>query len=620
MRHNARSPHSQGGFSLIEMLLALGLVIMVAGLALVGVRRDNETAQARAVGEQMKMVGAALNTYIATRYSTLVTHTPGIDDMPCTNTSNCGTAADPGPRTCTLIGAGPGRVCTITAETLRRNSLVPNSFSGRNPFGSQYLFEIQITGSDPNWIINGIAATADPYTTGGTVRYDLLGEAMLAAGADSGMTQALATRADGYNGAWAETGYGIINKLGLLAYRGGYSSNAYAAYLRRDGSTPMTGNLDMDGHDINNVVNIDAAGDVVAGGTVQAANLRATADQPNALIFGDGVAADRATIGTSTVAGTPILALRHANRVRVENMAGAVGALEAGAATVQSLAANTSIVSSGTLTVVGDTRLNGQVWVGNGTSSYATGVGGITANGRVRSLNSMVAPIIYAGGDNANTSFSPCTLAAPCSRLQASGLYLNHVDGGAAANLRGFELNAATGTISTANSGDLNVTGDLHAFGTARAGALTVDNSVNIGGGAIVFNPALGGVAAYAACSAQRTVTHLSDGTLAQCMNGLWTPMGGIGETLRVISPTIICTVVNGQGGPSVATCPAAYPILSGGGHEFTSGAPRAAPISSYQNGNTWVIYTGATNAYSDTGTFATQSSCFRAMATCARR
>lgn len=54
----------------------------------------------------------------------------------------------------------------------------------------------------------------------------------------------------------------------MLAFRVGYNSALYALYLRRDGTLPMTGNLNMGGHSIINVKDITAAGAGSFGGNI----------------------------------------------------------------------------------------------------------------------------------------------------------------------------------------------------------------------------------------------------------------------------------------------------------------------------------------------------------------
>ncbi|EOD3492718.1 shufflon system plasmid conjugative transfer pilus tip adhesin PilV, partial [Cronobacter malonaticus] len=100
-----------------------------------------------------------------------------------------------------------------------------------------------------------------PWSEGGKFRYDLLGKAIQEAGIDSGMTQS-ATVVSGFRGAWKETStdYSNITTAGLIGYRVGYDSAMYSVYLRRDGTLPMTGDLNMGGKDINNVKDTTATG------------------------------------------------------------------------------------------------------------------------------------------------------------------------------------------------------------------------------------------------------------------------------------------------------------------------------------------------------------------------
>lgn len=90
---------------------------------------------------------------------------------------------------------------------------------------------------------------------------------MQKAGIDSGMTKSN-TKADGYNGSWSEvsSSFGNITKPGQLAFRAGYNASLYSAYLRRDGTLPMTGNLNMGGKDIYNAKDMTASGNASFGG------------------------------------------------------------------------------------------------------------------------------------------------------------------------------------------------------------------------------------------------------------------------------------------------------------------------------------------------------------------
>lgn len=260
MRSFRSSKRHQAGLGLLEVLLAITVSLVVGAIAADQLRNDNETKQASAGGDQLHLVGNAFNTYVALYYNKIVNLTsvggscPAVDNT--TDTSMAGTANDPGPRCCDPASG----LCSINSDTLRRAGLLPNSFSGYNSYGAKYVYRIRVQGSAPNYIVDGLVYTDQAYTTTGTTpRYDLLGVAIQQAGADAGMTRSVANRVEGLNGAWSESAYPTSgswagpNMLGLLAYRVGYGTSGYAAYLRLDGASAMTGNLDLGGHSINNV-------------------------------------------------------------------------------------------------------------------------------------------------------------------------------------------------------------------------------------------------------------------------------------------------------------------------------------------------------------------------------
>ena len=249
------------GFSLLELILVLGVGSMVAFMKFQDMRNEQEAIIAKSVGQQIKQLGEAVNGYINIRYDKL-----------STLVNAAGNGTDPGPRTCT------GTVCEITYQTLVNEGLLPSTYTGVNANRSSYKILLKRDGIVPNYIINGLVITSSAWTENSYIRYDLLGKAMQEAGVDSGMTKT-ATTANGYGGQWAETStnFNNITSAGQLAYRVGYNSALYSVYLRRDGTLPMTGNLNMGGNDINNAKNITASGtgnfggDVNSGGNINAA-------------------------------------------------------------------------------------------------------------------------------------------------------------------------------------------------------------------------------------------------------------------------------------------------------------------------------------------------------------
>ncbi|MDE7861085.1 shufflon system plasmid conjugative transfer pilus tip adhesin PilV [Escherichia coli] len=248
------------GFSLLELTLVLGVGTIVAFMKFQDMKNEQESILASAVGQQMKQIGEAVNGYINIRYDKL-----------STLSNAAGTGTDPGPRTCS------GSVCEITYQTLINEGLLPSAFTGTNANKSSYKIILKRDGTTPNYVINGLITTSTAWIEGGKTRYDLLGNAMQIAGIDSGMTRTT-SNAFGYGGQWTETSanFNNITSAGQLAFRVGYNSALYSVYLRRDGTLPMTGDLNMGGRDINNLKNLSATGSATVAGDVSAKNLNAT--------------------------------------------------------------------------------------------------------------------------------------------------------------------------------------------------------------------------------------------------------------------------------------------------------------------------------------------------------
>lgn len=242
------------GFSLLELVLVLGVGAAMAFIKFQDIKSNQENIMADTVGYQMKQMGEAVNRYISIRYDKLST-------LSASNSQS----SDPGPRICNTNS------CEITYQTLISEGFLPASYTGINAQKSTYKIILKRDGIAPNYVINGLVTTTSAWSEGGKIRYDLLGKAMWAAGIDSGVTQS-AIKASGYQGQWSETSatYNNITATGLLAYRVGYDSSMYSVYLRRDGTLPMTGILNMGGNDIYNAKDITATGTGDFGGDIKA--------------------------------------------------------------------------------------------------------------------------------------------------------------------------------------------------------------------------------------------------------------------------------------------------------------------------------------------------------------
>lgn len=248
------------GFSLLELTLVLGVGTIVAFMKFQDMKNEQESILASAVGQQMKQIGEAVNGYINIRYDKL-----------STLSNAAGTGTDPGPRTCS------GSVCEITYQTLINEGLLPSTYTGTNANKSSYKIILKRDGTTPNYVINGLITTSTAWIEGGKTRYDLLGNAMQTAGIDSGMTKTTSI-ASGHSGQCTETSanFNNITSTGQLAFRVGFNSALYSVYLRRDGTLPMTGDLNLDGHNINNVAALNATGNITTTGDLQARNIKAT--------------------------------------------------------------------------------------------------------------------------------------------------------------------------------------------------------------------------------------------------------------------------------------------------------------------------------------------------------
>ena len=245
--------YKRKGFTLVELVLVISVGLAISFLSFQQMLQKQENILASGAGQQIKQIGDSLNSYIAVHYDKL-----------SILTNADGSPSDPGPRTCLPAGN-----CTISIQTLINEGLLPATYSGKNVFGSDYSLIIKRSGSAPYYNVTGMVTTNQPWIgQNNAIRYDLLGKAMQEAGVDSGITRDTATRVNGFKGTWEQnaTDYSNINKLGQLAYQAGYGSYSYSIYLRRDGTLPMTGNLNMGSQSINNAKDINGSGNLTMSG------------------------------------------------------------------------------------------------------------------------------------------------------------------------------------------------------------------------------------------------------------------------------------------------------------------------------------------------------------------
>lgn len=590
MRFSRR--RSQSGFTLLEVLLAIGISLTIGAVALTEMRRDNESQQAKAVGQQLASVGAALNTYMALQYDNIV----DLSDQPGPGP---GAVDDPAPRYCTpnvtTIDGNPVAICTVTIETLMRSGTLPRNFSGRNAFGAGYDLYIRVIGTGPTPIVDGLVMVNQPYTTGGsTPRYELMGQAMQEAGADSGMTRTLANSMEGLNGTWRDDAwpgvthggrtYTGVNRLGLLGYRVGYGSSAFAAFLRRDGTLEMTGNLNMDNHNIDHVRGLDAQFVRISQPPVGSPGLPG---EGLALNSEDGTEPTR----TAFVASDGGLAIRNRDGVSIQELSGDPGKLSAG-----------EITASGNMTLNGDITVSGNIQAQDirGRAAQlddfirvgATGAPGgevvTIQNGRIE-----------AGGDITTNSGTVRGNVGQFNRVNVGTGIHQYSLTTSGLNLNGrpswfYDTTAAAWRVGGSTGANIVADGEI------RGGSLRSDNQI-VAGGVIEVEGSYGSstVTVGSSCSAGTAAGKMrraTNGDLVQCINDKWSVMGVRTTIATATTPT---QVAGGQS-TTTANCPA-NTTLVGGGHTLTSapiqpapgGLDSTSPSSSFPNGNGWSVTMG---------------------------
>ena len=239
----------QKGFTLIELMMVISIGLLMTFISFQQMLKEHENTTAKIAGQQIKQIGNSVNSYIAVHYDKIAI---------LKNSENI--TQDPGPRICN----NENSTCEISLQTLINEGLLPLTYNNKNIFNSDYKIILRRSGNSPYYNVTGLITTDNPWfgNNNNNIRYDLLGKAMQEAGIDSGMTRDIPSVLSGYKGLWTHNTaeFSNVNKLGQLGFQVGYGSYSYSIYLRRDGTLPMTGNLNMGSQSINNVKDITAYG------------------------------------------------------------------------------------------------------------------------------------------------------------------------------------------------------------------------------------------------------------------------------------------------------------------------------------------------------------------------
>lgn len=374
-------PNRANGFTLVELAIAIAIsaLIISGGLAfqLDTVRKQQASAQ----GDQIKTLNGYVATYETNYYGNLVNGTPI---------------------------AGVSNEYAPTVAELKTIGVIPASFNATNLYGGGFTISVSKTPTScvaPNCDITGTVALNNVIKNpvSGTPDYPLLGTAASEAGGDAGFSDSGApANITGPNGTFTLANpNGAI--AGILGMRSGYGSSGFSQFLRRDGSLPMLGNLDMGNNNVTNAATVTATGLTVNG---------------NASITGSTTTGTLTSTGATTVGSL----ISNGNVSVTGNITDTGGIASTGNITTSSaLLSNTLAPNSGTtlgLNAV-TTNFNGGTGIINagninGSNITATGnvsAAGTTSGGYLKANNTITAgaacsPNGIVGEDAANALYS----------------------------------------------------------------------------------------------------------------------------------------------------------------------------------------------------------------------
>ena len=242
------------------LLESLGLVLLILSiLALLDMHRKLEEqldAQAVARGKAMSTVRNVANDYLVSYSTQLLAQADLNQPMDIV----IGTSIY------TVDRAGFPRI----DELVDLNKAPPN-LSPVAPGGANYVIRITRTPvgcAAADCDLQGLVSLDRPYMQNGDVDYARLGIAVTTIGDDGAYSRRNSPATlSGYGGAWSTDNPpipGLGQVAGILAARFGYNTSGLSIYYKRDGSTPLTGDMDASNHALEGVTTLTASGKITA--------------------------------------------------------------------------------------------------------------------------------------------------------------------------------------------------------------------------------------------------------------------------------------------------------------------------------------------------------------------
>ena len=437
------------GFTLIEILLVIGVIMIMSIIKVRDINSETEDIQAKMLAGQIQTVAEATNAFLVLKYNELSTlSSPGV---------SCNTGSN---------------TCNITLQNLSDNALLPPNFSSNTIFGNPYEIQLKRTGTAPNYMMSGVVLTKGVKNTENTPSLVFLGKVLRDIGRDGGLNKTSGQIIGTSNG-WSanSTLFPILsNKVNYIGSAVGTLSGAYYVYLRRDGSLPMTGDLNMDGHNIKNVNNLTATGALTTTGNISGANI----------------------------------------------------------------SASSNVTAAGNVSANGTVNSGGWVNAKNGYGDSISLGGDAAGNDyEIRMLNGSRPLTIYSpNAADYTTTLQTAKNVSIGQRLGLMGYNPNDIPSGWGGGLRTLDVYAA-GTVGLGSGGGLNAymnsAGNIYASGNITSntvnsnyiksnGNLDANGRVNVG--EFVYINGQGGIGS--GCSPNGLVGRAANGSILSCVNGVW--------------------------------------------------------------------------------------------------
>ena len=424
--------------------------------------------------------------------------------------------------------------------------------------GSPYEIQLKRTGTSPNYMMSGVVLTKGNKNTENKMSLIFSGKVLRDIGRDGGLNKTDGKIIGTSNGWSADSSLlpVLSGKTGYIGSAVGTLSGAYYVYLRRDGSLPMTGDLNMDGHNIKNINNLTSTGEINTQGNIIAAG---NANVTGNIVSGREVSAKNGYGDTITIGGD---AGGNDYEIRTSNPNRPV-----------------SIYGVGETSYTTALKVNRNVSIGQrlGLMGYSPNDLPSGWGGGLRTLD------VYAAGTVATGSNGQLT-----SYMNVTGFHTEqNVNAGkditAGGNITGSYIKSSGNIDSDASmsAGFIHSRGDINSNGRINSGEYLYMN---------------GQAYAGSGCSPNGLQGRTPEGQLVSCVNGIWkTSASNVTRYYNRVSAW--------RWPHAYASCPAGKQMVGGGGNcNSYKGIGYSVLVGSRPaNDNTWEVYCDTTESQSQT-------------------